>query len=601
MRIFRHYALLVTLLCGGAGCQNSGFMSRWWGGEAPPTYASGAPFPGAPGAQGANPYDSLYGGKKPRADQTAVVDAFERSKERLIKEHLEKGYQAEAANNLDQARRSYEQAIADRATDQDAFYAHHRLATVLDRQKRFTEAEKHYQQAYQLNPSQTDMLSDWGYSKLLQGRTDEAESLLKLALQKEGGHRKAAFNLGVVYAQKGDYQRAYEYCREGGSDEEARAVLAQFSPQGGQWAQRGPTSAPQVAPQVALPSTPLSAYAVTPEHLANPFTTGSHAAVAGPATPVGQAAPTARDNLSGESEATRQLRMMIEQQRLAQSQAQDAASLNSATHRQPGPSRAAGMNAPVANGPQSGTQISGYPPVTNSSHPPFGNGPQMENGPTFGNSPQFGNSGMPGGGAGFPAPQMPFHSSDNRGMPGGSQIAGNVAPGGNGLSQGNSWTHPHPDGATVQASGTQPAPSGREAYEQATRTAAQLGLSAGTGAMSLLNNMSDTRPAAAGQVTHAEYSATPQSSGHGQGGTQPHQNYGSVQHAAGVQQGAIQAGTPVPGAGNNWSMNNSQGDWPGWPNAPRPAAPAAPTPSAPSAPRWRGAGWEGVASSSTSP
>ncbi len=131
---------------------------------------------------------------------------------------------AESEGSLDEAKGLYERALTFRP---DHARAHHRLATIADREARFGDAERHYRAALKVSPKDADLLSDLGYSYQLQGRDEESEQRLRDALRTNPKHRQALFNLGNLYARHGRPDDALALYRKAGSEAEAVAALAQ--------------------------------------------------------------------------------------------------------------------------------------------------------------------------------------------------------------------------------------------------------------------------------------------------------------------------------------------------------------------------------------
>lgn len=141
-----------------------------------------------------------------------------------ISETLKSAEQAEDSGRLAEARGLYERVLTYKP---DHPRAHHRLATIADREARFGDAERHYQSALKSNPKNSDILSDMGYSYQLQGRYAESEQRLSAALRINPKHRQALFNLGNLYAMHGRDEDALSLYRKAGSESEAQAALVQ--------------------------------------------------------------------------------------------------------------------------------------------------------------------------------------------------------------------------------------------------------------------------------------------------------------------------------------------------------------------------------------
>lgn len=136
---------------------------------------------------------------------------------------------AEDDKRLDDARAIYNQVLR---IDSGHGDAHHRLAVIADQQRDFRTAERHYRAALTAGKPSANLLSDVGYSFLLQKRYRESETALIAALNADREHRQATDNLGQLYRLQGDYQAAERVFRRFRTDEEADSLLARFFPNG---------------------------------------------------------------------------------------------------------------------------------------------------------------------------------------------------------------------------------------------------------------------------------------------------------------------------------------------------------------------------------
>jgi hypothetical protein len=110
--------------------------------------------------------------------------------------------------------------------------AHHLLAIIADQQLDYRAAEQHYLSALQSDAHNPDLLSNMGYSYLLQKRYREGERMLSRSLQVRPNHEKTLNNLGLLYSREGDYQRALATFRRSDSEAEAQWKMAALFPQG---------------------------------------------------------------------------------------------------------------------------------------------------------------------------------------------------------------------------------------------------------------------------------------------------------------------------------------------------------------------------------
>lgn len=124
--------------------------------------------------------------------------------------HVDFGKVFEAQGNLEGAMQEYREAIkiAEERRRRglnhaDAALAHRRLASALDRQGRFSEAEPHYRKAQHLAAKDPRVWNDSGYSYYLQGRLEEAENSLRTAARLAPDDARIRTNLGMVLAAAG--------------------------------------------------------------------------------------------------------------------------------------------------------------------------------------------------------------------------------------------------------------------------------------------------------------------------------------------------------------------------------------------------------------
>ncbi len=143
------------------------------------------------------------------------------------------GRKAENAGQLRTAQQHYQNVI--RISPQHA-HAHHRLGVVADKLQQYPSAKRHYQTALNyLAPENyheiSIVMSDMGYSLLLQGDFVNSEQALNDALKYNQNSRIAMRNLGLLYGYRGDYDRAYQSFAQAGGEAEAQAQLNELFPQ----------------------------------------------------------------------------------------------------------------------------------------------------------------------------------------------------------------------------------------------------------------------------------------------------------------------------------------------------------------------------------
>lgn len=89
-----------------------------------------------------------------------------------------------------------------------AWRAWNALGAEYDARGRWKEADEAYEHAVAGSASAPQVLNNRGYSRLLQGRRDEAVADLVAALQKKPDMAEARTNLRLALAMGGDYERA---------------------------------------------------------------------------------------------------------------------------------------------------------------------------------------------------------------------------------------------------------------------------------------------------------------------------------------------------------------------------------------------------------
>lgn len=104
---------------------------------------------------------------------------------------------------------------------------HHRLGIISDELNDFASAEFHYRTALLTRPNDPNLLSDMGYSFLLQGKYPLSEEFLTKAVQVDPNHVRALDNLGYLYGKMSRFDVALNYFRRTGSEVEAQRKLLQ--------------------------------------------------------------------------------------------------------------------------------------------------------------------------------------------------------------------------------------------------------------------------------------------------------------------------------------------------------------------------------------
>ena len=176
--------------------------------------------------------------------QVSAEIPVETSRQQQIYQLLSRGNQELTLGRLKDAQIYFRQALD---IDPTNFHAHHMLARIGDQTQQYEEAEGHYLAALSSNPADPNLLSDMGYSYLLQGEYHYADSYLKRALTYAPGHRMARRNLAALAAYQGDYPTALGWLRQVGSEQQAQTTLRELI------ANRPPQLRPKNDPRSQLP------------------------------------------------------------------------------------------------------------------------------------------------------------------------------------------------------------------------------------------------------------------------------------------------------------------------------------------------------------
>jgi Tfp pilus assembly protein PilF len=111
--------------------------------------------------------------------------------------------------------------------DPDRHDAHLRLAILHDRRGDFAASAPHYEAALKARPDDPEWLCDRGYSLYLQGRTEEAERLLRRAIAVKPDCARARNNLGLLLGRQGRSDEAIaQFAAAGGSAADCQTNLA---------------------------------------------------------------------------------------------------------------------------------------------------------------------------------------------------------------------------------------------------------------------------------------------------------------------------------------------------------------------------------------
>ena len=157
-----------------------------------------------------------------------------------LRKYLAKGNDSMQKGLYDDARIQYETVLS---LEPHHATAHHMLGRISDMSKQFDQAERHYLEALSANREDGYLLSDLGYSYLLQGRVDEARKYLMQAITREPDLAIAKVNLAAAYAYAGDKNGALAWLRQVGNEEQAQETLAGITSKPAPWIMNGTAEA----------------------------------------------------------------------------------------------------------------------------------------------------------------------------------------------------------------------------------------------------------------------------------------------------------------------------------------------------------------------
>jgi Tfp pilus assembly protein PilF len=155
---------------------------------------------------------------------SAEGDATSNRQQRIF-QLLSQGNQELTAGRLPDAKLYFEQVLD---ADPTNFHAHHMLARIGDQTQEYQFAEGHYLAALSASPRDPNLLSDMGYSYLLQGEFGYANTYLKRAVTAKPDHVMARRNLAALAAYQGDYNTALAWLRQVGTEEQAQTTLREL-------------------------------------------------------------------------------------------------------------------------------------------------------------------------------------------------------------------------------------------------------------------------------------------------------------------------------------------------------------------------------------
>lgn len=137
----------------------------------------------------------------------------------------------ESRGQSDQARDLYKKALAN---DAGSLEAHHRLALINARQRRWGEAEQHFLSALKIKPQDSKVLADYGYMQYCQERLVEAERSTRQALERDPKNQRIINNLALIVGRQARYPESLALFRQAGSEAQSHANIAWIYAQNGE-------------------------------------------------------------------------------------------------------------------------------------------------------------------------------------------------------------------------------------------------------------------------------------------------------------------------------------------------------------------------------
>ncbi len=90
----------------------------------------------------------------------------------------------------------------------------HRLGIIESKGGKHDVANQHFRRSLELDPHNAEVLTDWGYSFFLQGKLDEAETALRMALKEAPGDKRATNNLALALGHAGKTKESLALFRQ---------------------------------------------------------------------------------------------------------------------------------------------------------------------------------------------------------------------------------------------------------------------------------------------------------------------------------------------------------------------------------------------------
>ncbi|MCA9003873.1 MAG: tetratricopeptide repeat protein [Planctomycetaceae bacterium] len=110
----------------------------------------------------------------------------------------------------------------------------HRLGIVCSHLGDSVAATRYFTQAKQLDPTNSEVLNDFGYALYKRGQYDAAEKVLTTALQNDANNKRVMNNLALTIGHQGRFKESYTIFRNIMSDAEAHANVAYIHTQRGE-------------------------------------------------------------------------------------------------------------------------------------------------------------------------------------------------------------------------------------------------------------------------------------------------------------------------------------------------------------------------------
>lgn len=184
--------LLLAALTGCTGSWKPKWISRLRPGTEERRTADNPPEPDAVDGQKQLATHTDAEAENPDAELAAVE-----RQSRLIRD----AQTALRAENPQEARRLYREVLNEAPDHPDA---HHGLAMAADLDEDWDDAEYHYKQALKIRPQDAVLLSDIGYSYVLQNRYAEATRYLNQAIELQPSYERAHMNLALLDLRQGN-------------------------------------------------------------------------------------------------------------------------------------------------------------------------------------------------------------------------------------------------------------------------------------------------------------------------------------------------------------------------------------------------------------